>query len=494
MPIGSLVPAWDRAGVDPCWSGPGGDVFVLGAGFSIAVSEELGDEHRFPDTAQLGRRAIVRLGIAAARDAAEAGWSEKRLDGRGFEGWLAGLAEDQPYMSSAENLRRRALYLELVKSMRAVLVECEERVAEIPSWLLDLVSVWHVRQASIVTFNYDTVIERCLERLSLGAASDGGSIASGDVLDGIPPAAKGGHVVSGSGAATFRLLKLHGSTSWFWAPGDVGGTSVVRLDPEIGASESDRAVSDERSRVLLGRDPFIVPPVAAKTSLYANPITKELWTRAHRALSEARRVYVVGYSCPPVDVTATGLIADTLASRNVDARVEVVNLDADPVSQGLEAAGVTVSRRHSRAGAVKKFVAGYVEDTAVYVVEHLRSWQPEPRNGFVRLVWGSPQHPSHQSDISTYIDNARRTLVVTPVEDDSPTWDLNTFFDDLRNVDRIVVEVSRRQHAVIDWIPTAQQRIVDDAAVVDLWFVNLMPLGRPPAWLLPVHYLYSSSC
>ncbi len=111
----------------------------------------------------------------------------------GIRGVARGFAEDQPYMSSAENLRRRALFgVGQVYAGRTgrVLVECEERVAEVPSWLLDLVSVWHVRQARIVTFNYDTLIERRLELPSLGVASDGGSITSGDVLDGIPPPAK----------------------------------------------------------------------------------------------------------------------------------------------------------------------------------------------------------------------------------------------------------------------------------------------------------------
>lgn len=484
MAVGSLASAWDRAGVEPCWPNPGPDVFVLGAGFSIAASSALAEDHRFPDTAQLGKRALARLGPASAREAGEAGMPDDHLDGRSFEGWLARLAEDQPYLSTAENFRRRALYLELAKSMRAVLVECEERSASRPPpWLLDLISVWHARRARIVTFNYDTLIERCLGQLALGDPPSDDSISVGDVLDGIPPAAERDQLLTGSGAATFRLVKLHGSTSWFWAPGDPAGTTVVRLDARSGAEEDDSEVQAERSRLLRGRDPFIVPPVSAKTALYANPVTRELWTRAHKLLLAANRVVVVGYSFPPVDVTATGLVVETLAGRSNEVQVDVVNLNADTVAGDLKTAGVTVSTSYTGRNAVERFVDDYVDDAARHVVTHLRNWQPEQRQGVVRVAWGPPFRPWHPANIATEIV-AGRTLMVTLTMDGSTA--LDSFLDDLRQVDRIVVAGALR-HPVVDWIPTAQQRMLGDEPTVDTWFVTLMPAGPPPSGVFDTH-------
>lgn len=79
----------------------------------------------------------------------------------------------------------------------------------------------------------------------------------------------------------------------------------------------------------------------------------------------------------------------------------------------------------------------------------------------MRVVWGPPLRPSHHADIITEIDGARRTLVVTPVKNGFTT--LDAFLDDLRHVDQIIVAGTREQ-AVIDWIPTAQHRMLGDQA------------------------------
>lgn len=488
MAMGGLVPAWDRAGLEPCWADPGTEVFVLGAGFSIAASSTLSDAERFPDTAGLGRRAVDALKPKARTEVAEAGWPGQGIDGMRFEAWLAGLAEDQPYLSTEGNLRRQALYTEVVRAMRPVLVECEERVAaDPPAWLLDLVSVWHVRQAQVLTFNYDTLVERCLDHLELSDADEERTIGAGDVLDGIPPAANDSWRPTGAGAATFRLVKLHGSTSWFWVPGDLTGTTVLRLDPTTGAGEGDPDVQAERSRLLLGRDPFIVPPVTTKAPLYANPVTKELWNRARHALRESSRVTLVGYSFPPVDTTAAGLIADTLAGRS-NVSVEVVDLKAADVARELQRAGIAVpeSACHPGLHAVERFVAGYVQAAARHVVDHLRSWRAEHRGGVVRVVWGSPLHPSHLSDVIIKVDKARRVLVVTPVGNSSTH--LSEFLDALPVVDEIIVS-GDQERRVVDWVPTAQARVAGGPPTVDTWFANLLPAGPSPQGLAPSHHL-----
>lgn len=481
MPPGQLVPAWDRARLAPCWSDPPAEVFILGAGFSIAASSALSDNNRFPDTAGLGQRVVETLPPKVRKELAASGWPGQGADGMRFEAWLARLAEDQPYLSTEENLRRQALYTEVVRAMRPVLVECEERAEEdLPDWLLVLVSIWHVRQAQVLTFNYDTLVERCLDHLALSDKDEERTIGAGDVVDGIPPAADNSWHPKGAGTATFRLLKMHGSTSWFWVPRDLTGTTVLRLDPKAGAGEDDPDVHAERSRLLLGRDPFIVPPVTTKAALYANPVTKEVWTRARRALRKARRVVLIGYSFSPVDTTAAGLLADALAGRN-DVSLEVVDLNADAVADELERAGfeVPAMARHGGDDAVERFVSGYVEATARHVVDHLRTWQPKPRAGLLRVTSGS-----RQSAVAISIDEKRRLLVVT-TDNNTPT-DLNTFLKALESgfVDAIIVSGDDTERRVVDWVPTTQLQYAGCSPTVDLWYANLLPAGPPPPGLV----------
>jgi hypothetical protein len=64
--------------------------------------------------------------------------------------------------------------------------------------------------------------------------------------------------------------------------------------------------------VLPGRVPFVVPPSAVKSPYYRNPITREIWLQAAESLRQADRVFVVGYSLPPTDLTFAGMLTDAL--------------------------------------------------------------------------------------------------------------------------------------------------------------------------------------
>lgn len=81
-------------------------MFIPGAGFSNAVFDQS------PGTDELGKLALGKL-----RDKGRIEEQDPRIPVGGFkrgafETWLARLAEDQPYLSTAENLRNRALFTE----------------------------------------------------------------------------------------------------------------------------------------------------------------------------------------------------------------------------------------------------------------------------------------------------------------------------------------------------------------------------------------------
>jgi hypothetical protein len=116
----------------------------------------------------------------------------------------------------------------------------------------------------------------------------------------------------------FKLLKLHGSLSWYWVPGDQTGSTVQRwrLPGRFGRPEPTD--EEERSRLLPG-EPFVVPPASLKSDYLRNPVTREIWRRAYQALREAARVVLVGYSLPTADIAMSGMLAQ---ARSAPLRVQ----------------------------------------------------------------------------------------------------------------------------------------------------------------------------
>ncbi|WP_298446370.1 hypothetical protein, partial [Ferrimicrobium sp.] len=124
------------------------DVFILGAGFSKAVNEG------FPLAAGLREPIRTQLGKQLGSEVQPRG-------GEQFEQWLSRLAEDQPYLSPDTNLERSAAFLRVSKKISEILTDHENKVLDNsePEWLAKLIATWHIRQATVISFNYDNLIE-----------------------------------------------------------------------------------------------------------------------------------------------------------------------------------------------------------------------------------------------------------------------------------------------------------------------------------------------
>jgi hypothetical protein len=124
------------------------DVFVLGAGFSRAISGEM------PVLAELGEEIFKRLGDDAPAVL-------PNLPPTDFENWLSFLADDDPWLGEDDRLRNRSVFLR-VSGLMCDLISAREIAARrdaLPDWLRMLVARWHEDEASIITFNYDTLVE-----------------------------------------------------------------------------------------------------------------------------------------------------------------------------------------------------------------------------------------------------------------------------------------------------------------------------------------------
>jgi hypothetical protein len=351
------------------------EVVVLGAGFSRAISAH------FPLANELGEDAYDR-----ARDATPELFGSRPAftNDYPFESWLSLLAEDQPHLDEGENRLNAARFAKLAQSLVKILDERQTIALSSagPAWLYDLVSAFHQRETTVVTFNYDTLLEVAVNSTYLGLAEIEGRFPR--VFDDIAfaaPVPKAQRVCPEdligtqpplfpfprrAPEETMRLLKLHGSLGWWWVPNDVSGATLAR-EEILSTFGNPVRMTDEHLRSLPGREPFIVPPLATKSPYYRNPLTRQLWRDAFEAMRTADRISFIGYSLPRTDLVMAGMVDSSLRGREVD--IDVVDLDPSAVVDRLFTLGGPArdSERLVRfAGdrAVEKFSAALCDETS----------------------------------------------------------------------------------------------------------------------------------
>ena len=123
------------------------DVFLLGAGFSKAVSDDM------PLLQELSSQIRGRLS-----DLPES----LSTIGDNIEIWLSYLSQPHPWLRESENLRNRALALDITEEIKKVLDEKEQLAVldECPSWLLTLTQHWHKNQAEVINTSRETPVFR----------------------------------------------------------------------------------------------------------------------------------------------------------------------------------------------------------------------------------------------------------------------------------------------------------------------------------------------
>lgn len=299
---------------------------ILGAGFSKAVDAS------FPLVDELGE--LVR---SCAPDALTS--APSRFVGGSFERWLSRIAEPQPDLGDAANLQNARDFTLVTTTIHELMVKIEAGVfrTEIPWWLLRFAGLLHHERATVVTFNYDTVIEAVAARAP--RYGNYPNVNTYSLTDGIPPTPPEGGMFGPAFAETFRLLKLHGSVDTYWVRGDSAGTSITRVTdscwtPDAGMSSPNLNIP----RLAPGRVPFIVPPASAKSAFFANPITRQVWQTAALRLASCDEIAVMGYSIPMTDIVASAMLLE--AQRVGGARIDIVNPEPNPVRQLLVDGGV----------------------------------------------------------------------------------------------------------------------------------------------------------
>lgn len=267
------------------------DVFLLGAGFSRAVAAEM--------------PLLADLSTAVSQKLPEVEESIKSFAGN-IEMVMTYLSQDHPWLSEAENLRNRALFLDISSAIRDVLVESMRKAAErpCPDWLLALIHYWESTDSRILTLNYDTLVESAA-RLCKDVYKAGLKPDRYYPFSMVPLHRQWEEFTLYSGSSdppSFKMFKLHGSINWLFSGSKSSSGETIYY-----AGQDDvwgpKWSTQFREIGTTDKTPLIVPPVAEKSGYFQHPHVRGTWREAASALRQARRIFCLGYSLPELDTT-----------------------------------------------------------------------------------------------------------------------------------------------------------------------------------------------
>lgn len=293
-----------------------GDVFLLGAGFARAILPTM---PLLQDLAE----GIDRDASAARAIPAEV----RSMAADNFAHALSYLEQAKPWVTEADNLRHRALFLDIsntiARDLERIVAESGEQLGpKAPGWLQQLLQHWHRHRSCVVTLNYDTLIETAVTQLALGDERISPARLYPPLLT--DAGSRSGRTRQEARGESFRLLKLHGSTNWYYSGRAAAFGEPIFYVPPLSpsADAAERAEHEERLRAVADKYPFLVPPIYDKSPLLTHETIRALWFEAGERMRRARRVICMGYSLPESDLTMKHFLRTCCGA---GARLEIVN-------------------------------------------------------------------------------------------------------------------------------------------------------------------------
>jgi hypothetical protein len=333
---------------------PDRDVFLLGAGFSRAISQHM------PLLPDLERGVLDRYQHRVRVPADVVGLMEEN-----FAHALSYLEHPKPWLSEAENLRHRGLFLDFSSIIAELLDEAVQKTArelqgQSPHWLKQLILHWHRQRCGVLTLNHDTLIEAMASGLTVEEEPLWAHFI-------YPPLLTDARLRAGDWQPfehreTLLLLKLHGSTNWYYSGRMASfGEPIYFVAPPRPAGD-DQAQHQRRLRAVADKYPFLVPPIYDQSALLTHETIRAHWLQAGELLHRARRLVCMGYSLPPSDIIMHHFLRTTLANRVC---IEVVDESEDVVENYRRALGGTsavIQAHFAGADAIKRFVSSLRHD------------------------------------------------------------------------------------------------------------------------------------
>ncbi len=218
---------------------------------------------------------------------------------------------------------------------------------------------------TVITFNYDLLIENALEEIALNGRPNAftfpncyrlSDFVSSPGTTGQPSFEATDNPYDGVG-----ILKLHGSMNWQSRHTSATPRPSALFHPNrelhiINSRHISRSLTWRRNRRTVYMKPIIVPPTSGKRGMMHSSMGS-LWSQAASKLQTADRIVIAGYSCPPLDLEARILLSENLRM-NSDKKVYVIDPNAQSAAKFVELCGVTHSTIYSS-------IPDWVSDAAI---------------------------------------------------------------------------------------------------------------------------------
>ena len=244
-------------------------------------------------------------------------------------------------------------FLTLLELLRGVLANNTNALKTGPRSLIyrflrrELLQVAAPTDLTIITFNYDLLIERILEEIDSRREDKVFLFPGCYRLDGVTSSIKvskaPGFSIKSNSHDGVALLKLHGSMNWqsIHTSNTPTPSAMFNTNRKLFVMDCSRipaSLTWRREKRKSYLKPVIVPPVSGKRGMMHASL-RDLWNKAGTALSEADRVVIAGYSCPPLDLEARILLSENMRA-NSDKRVYLINPDPSIVGRFVDMCGV----------------------------------------------------------------------------------------------------------------------------------------------------------
>lgn len=202
---------------------------------------------------------------------------------------------------------------------------------------------------SVVSLNWDGLFEDAFTRLATEVGAERKAGIDYCVYT-VPLKKDAGHhtpstLQKAKGMCNFKLLKLHGSATWFRCPASNRVYTSAGLSPIEGLkacletlksplTEEYPDSREEETQPLL--EPFIITPTFEK--VFDLPHIQTVWQNAYLELRQASKVVFIGYSLPEADYHFKTLIRRAIRP---EAEIRAILCDRDrPVREGGTSGGV----------------------------------------------------------------------------------------------------------------------------------------------------------
>jgi len=172
------------------------------------------------------------------------------------------------------------------------------------------------RDAGVITFNYDTLLEKEMELLNI------------DYEYGIK------FINTERKDAFCKMYKLHGSLNWWSCKSCMSKFyyDIENLETYLSSVNISTVKWELNFNCCENQDffPIIIPPTMLK---YAQDIDlMKLWTDAFQNLSNSRTIVIVGYSFPKEDINSINLFKKSVLNNPNLKYVIYINPDPQPLN------------------------------------------------------------------------------------------------------------------------------------------------------------------